>query len=105
MRTRHDMSFQGRFVSLKESGCHRMALGVVTSSQAKPVVGTLNDGGGISQSFVPSANNNTRYNGETNNSIPDNPKWGDGSSSAVGSVCVGHERFEKDKTRPEELYY
>lgn len=59
----------------EESGCHCIAVGVVTSFQAKPVVDTLDHGGGISHSFGPSANNNSGYNREPNNPIPDvNPK-------------------------------
>lgn len=70
----------------EESGCHRVALGFVTSCQAKPVVGTLDHGGGMSHSFVPGANN-TEDNREPNDPIPDvNPKWGGRSSSGVGSA-------------------
>jgi len=89
----------------EEPGCHCMALRVVTFSQAKPVVGTLDHHGDISHSFDPSANN-TRYNGEPNNPIPRvNPKWGDRSGSGIGSVCISHKRSEKDNARLEELYY
>ena len=90
----------------EESGCHRLALRVVIFSQAKPVLGTLDHSGGLSHLFDPSANINTGYNGEPDNPIPGvNPKWGDRSSSGVGSVCITHERFEKDKAKAEELYY
>lgn len=82
----------------EESGCHHMALRVVIFSQAKPVLGTLDHHVGISHPFDSCANNNTRYNGELNNPIPGvNTKWGDRSSSGVGSVCVTHERFKKTR--------
>lgn len=90
----------------EESGCHHMALRVVTSFQAKPVVGALDHGGGVSHPFGSGANSNTRCNGEPNNPIPGvNPKWEDRSSSGVGSVCITHERFEKGKAIAEQLCY
>lgn len=85
----------------EESRCHHMALRVVTSSQAWPVVSALDHGGGISHPFGSGASNDTGYNREPSNPIPGvNPKWG-GRPVVVLDPCVSP-RKDLRKTRHSE---